>query len=117
MTQTAEQYTPIHTAGTKLSYEVNGFATNTQITLGTSASARLSSGVTVIRSRPYLGSRPDVPVNADFENSDTTSISFPAVAGVTKHTITVLDKRLSHIQIDDTGNGSLGDFWVHICQW
>lgn len=116
MTQTAEQYA-VHTAGTKLSYEVNGFATNTQITLGTSASARLSSGVTVIRSRPYLGSRPVDAALADFENSGVASISFPAVSGVTTHTITILDKRLSYVQVDDTGNGSLGDFWVHICQW
>lgn len=101
-----------HTAGDKLHYTVNPYATVCQITIG-----GRSTGTVVVKYRPSLSEKTLVEAD-DFETPLDNTVSFETNGqGVRKRTFVLADIRLSHIEIDDSGNGGLGDFWVHISQY
>ena len=100
------------TAGSRMDYPVNTEAVDLQITIG-----GRDTGSVVFRYRPYLPGKPLVE-RADFEQPADFSISFEtSPQGVKKRTFVLKDTRLSWVEIDDSGNSALGDFWVSIVQY
>jgi hypothetical protein len=113
MTTATKQF---HTqpAGSVVDYGVNSNATVTQITVG-SRNGRVS-GVIKIRYRPVLDLKVDVE-RSDFERTADSEIDFaPDNQGAVSHTYVLDGIRASIIEVSDSGNGSLGDFWIHITQ-
>lgn len=99
-------------AGSKLVYRVNEDATALQLTIGGRA-----SGTVTIKYRPDLPLKPEITAD-DLEVPADNTIAFEANGqGVKKRTFIISGIKLSHIEINDSGNDALGDFWAHISQW
>lgn len=101
-----------HTAGTNAAYRVNEYATNLQLTVEGRA-----TGTIKIKYRPSLELKSTVEPD-DYDTPPDNSIMFQADGqGVRKRTFILMDIRVSHIEIDDVGNGGLGNFIVNISQY
>lgn len=99
-------------AGSKFAYRVNEDATSLQLTIG-----GRSTGTVKIKYRPDLPLKAAVELD-DLEIPADNTVSFETDGqGVRKRTFIITGIKLSHIEIDDSGNIGLGDFWLHISQW
>jgi hypothetical protein len=94
------------TGGTKITYDVNQFATNHQVTLG----GRITGSIKITY-RPSLAAKPTEEAT-DYETPDGGTVVMSATGGAFDHTMTIDNRLVSKIAVDDTGN--TGDFWVHI---